>query len=93
MYPKQAKRKEKDMSISRRKMGGYRMDCQKVAEERRDLRSKSRKRTSWKALTRGSMIPLLRLSENMAEARTMKRSNIWWRGGWIARAANASVVT
>ena len=77
----QAKRKERDMSIRRTKIGGYNIDCQKVAEDKIDFLPNARKRTSGEALTKESTMPLLRPAGDMAGARAMKRLTFSFRGG------------
>lgn len=55
--PDQEKRKDNDKSMMRTKIGGYRIDCQKVAELSMLLRPKARKSTLGEALTRELTMP------------------------------------
>ena len=87
--PVQLKRKVSDMSITRTKIGGYRMDCHMVAELRMLLRPKARKMTSGEAFINESTTLLYKPEGDMAGARAMKTSTLSLSVGWIDRVAKA----
>ena len=77
----QPNKKDRDMSISLTKMGGYKRACHIVALVRIALRPKARKSTSGDALTRESTIPDVRPGGDIAGARAMKTSTLSLRVG------------
>ena len=85
----QPKRKVRDISIRRVKMGGYSMFCHIVADDKIDLRPKARKRRSGLVLTKASTIPLLRPAGDIAGAKAMKRLILSLRSGCMANVAKA----
>ena len=79
--PDQLKRNDRDISMMRTNIGGYRIDCHMVAELRMLLRPKARKRTSGEAFINESTIPFRSPAGDIAGARAMKTSTLSLRVG------------
>ncbi len=79
--PDQLNRKERDISINRTKIGGYKIDCHIVAELSILRRPKARNKTSGEAFTKASTTPLRRPAGDMAGASAMKTSTWSFRVG------------
>lgn len=73
-FPDQLNRKDRDISINRTNIGGYRIDCHIVAELSILRRPKARNKTSGDAFTRASTTPFRRPAGDIAGARAMKTS-------------------
>ncbi len=88
----QLKRKRRDVSINRTKMGGYRMDCHMVADGRMVFRPNARYKMSGDAFTKASTMPDATPFGDMAGASAMKTSTFSFNVGWMDKVANACAV-